>query len=406
MSVSNNIISAPVSIADVKSCIGLASNDLGTLCVSTYVKKWAMYKPVSLALVDTLTGQWNASNNSWLTAATWYIGNNGTSDIYRYGMRFPMMASNGTIYNNSGTIVVNTTSTYISRQATAGFFYDLANGNLRWTRQLPSGGANSPYRLQDFAGYCHTAVCPLPFTWTQSHTVTTAGAFNYNLDINTQVLGGLELSDIKPAPAYQNNLASLNDMYVGVLFYNAAKTDFFWKTSEYPISQRATEHKAMRVAIIESEILQKIANTSTWKTRVFLCSKALSWCQQVSSSDSPQAYFVSGDEEETTITLTVEGGVVSAEVSGRRINGMLVAGGTINNGTGNAITFTNIKIETLTAALGGGWDVNQSYTFPDTTISGGGSQNFSNNFGRDLSDKLRITYTYGGSTYSEYGNIS
>ncbi len=41
------IISAPVSIDDVKQALGESSNDLATLCKSENINIWSKYKPIS-----------------------------------------------------------------------------------------------------------------------------------------------------------------------------------------------------------------------------------------------------------------------------------------------------------------------------------------------------------------------
>ena len=43
----NGIISAPVSIDDVKQALGESSNDLATLCKSENINIWSKYKPIS-----------------------------------------------------------------------------------------------------------------------------------------------------------------------------------------------------------------------------------------------------------------------------------------------------------------------------------------------------------------------
>ena len=43
----NGIISAPVSIYDVKRALGESSNDLATLCKSENINIWSKYKPIS-----------------------------------------------------------------------------------------------------------------------------------------------------------------------------------------------------------------------------------------------------------------------------------------------------------------------------------------------------------------------
>jgi hypothetical protein len=51
---SNGIISAPVSIDDVKTVLGVASNDLATLCKSSNINMWARFKPINYNWVAPL----------------------------------------------------------------------------------------------------------------------------------------------------------------------------------------------------------------------------------------------------------------------------------------------------------------------------------------------------------------
>lgn len=55
MAYSNNVITAPVSIYDVQRALGSSSRDLGTLCMSTNINKWARWKPVNVSQVVPLT---------------------------------------------------------------------------------------------------------------------------------------------------------------------------------------------------------------------------------------------------------------------------------------------------------------------------------------------------------------
>ena len=65
MSVSNGIISAPVSISDIQNAIGTSGGgDLATLCKSNNIKMWAKWKPVPKSLIDTTP---QLSGTSWQT---------------------------------------------------------------------------------------------------------------------------------------------------------------------------------------------------------------------------------------------------------------------------------------------------------------------------------------------------
>ena len=48
MSIVNGIITAPVSIEDIKEILNESSNDIATLCKSSNINMWSKYKPVNL----------------------------------------------------------------------------------------------------------------------------------------------------------------------------------------------------------------------------------------------------------------------------------------------------------------------------------------------------------------------
>ena len=114
MSVSNNIIVAPVSFADVNQILGTSHTDLATLCKDTNIKMWARRKPVSYAKIGVMTNADFVSVHCGLSHTT-----------------NPLVDSNGRPRSDT------------------------------WTYTKPSGGANSPYRLSDFDGYYPQAPRPL-----------------------------------------------------------------------------------------------------------------------------------------------------------------------------------------------------------------------------------------------------
>jgi hypothetical protein len=131
MANSGGLITAPVSIQDVRQVLGNSSTDLGTLCKASQTNMWAKYKPVVLALIDTVS-QFDKTNNKWYSWATWWKGTTGTCGCVPYVLR-------------SIADVV-----------------DHCSGGLNgWSYTKPGGGAASPYRLTDFAGYYHGAVAPI-----------------------------------------------------------------------------------------------------------------------------------------------------------------------------------------------------------------------------------------------------
>jgi hypothetical protein len=147
---------------------------------------WAKYKPVAKNLIDTVTGQWDATNNKWLSSATWWKGN-GNTDI--------------------GGITPKQFTTFSQLLS----FYD---GNLNgWTYTRPAGGASTPYRLQDFAGYNHNAPKAIENFFMaaeiRQHGQFTASAMMSMPDANADYIS---LADFTSA--------AFSSLYWGVAFYS------------------------------------------------------------------------------------------------------------------------------------------------------------------------------------------
>lgn len=132
MSIVNGIITAPVSIEDVKSVLNEDSNDIATLCKNRNINMWSKYKPVKLRkkfVTDTL----NSNGRSWTAPSGrlgWWLGNNNVNDA---ALVIPLVTSKS----------------------------DFDNNKAKWTYNKPYGGDSSPYRLSDFAGYWDDAQPPI-----------------------------------------------------------------------------------------------------------------------------------------------------------------------------------------------------------------------------------------------------
>ncbi len=186
MGYSNGKITAPVSFTDVQNCLGTSHTDLDRLCKSSLINMWAKYKPVAKNLIDTVTGQWDATNNKWLSSATWWKGN-GNTDI--------------------GGITPKQFTTFSQLLS----FYD---GNLNgWTYTRPAGGASTPCRLQDFAGYNHNAPKAIENFYIaaeiRQHGQFTASAMMSMPDANADYIS---LADFTSA--------AFSGLYWGVAFYS------------------------------------------------------------------------------------------------------------------------------------------------------------------------------------------
>ena len=145
----NGIISAPVSIDDVKQALGESSNDLATLCKSENINIWSKYKPISC---KGEFKEYPIREDSEETVTSSY--SNYTCAV-RCGMNIPIDTYRN-LYNNYGGegFAINACEhLYIDN------IYG-RNGGIRDNtstvvsgKHFPKGGANSPYRLSDFRNY-------------------------------------------------------------------------------------------------------------------------------------------------------------------------------------------------------------------------------------------------------------
>lgn len=148
------IISAPVSIDDVKRALGESSNDLATLCKSENINIWSKYKPISCKgefkeyPIREDSEEIVTSSYSKYTCVV-RCGMNIPMDTYKNlrnnygGEGFAIEACkniyNDNVYGLTGCIHDNTTTKVSGKH-------------------FPKGGANSPYRLSDFRNYSSKAI--------------------------------------------------------------------------------------------------------------------------------------------------------------------------------------------------------------------------------------------------------
>lgn len=143
------IISAPVSIDDVKQAIGESSNDLATLCKSENINIWSKYKPISCK-GDFKEYPIIEDSEETVTSSYSYY-----NCVVRCGMNIPMDTYRN-LYNNYG-------GEGFAINACENLHRDNVYGRDGYTRDntstvvsgkhFPKGGANSPYRLSDFRNY-------------------------------------------------------------------------------------------------------------------------------------------------------------------------------------------------------------------------------------------------------------
>lgn len=212
MSVSNGIITAPVSIKDVQEAMRETSNDLATLCKSSNINMWSKYKPVHNTLKfvkDTV----NADKSTWTEATDgkgWWLGEIDRGGRESRAIYFPMV----------------TTKAEFKTSATAPQYVK------------PSGGETSPYRLTDFVGYYDDAVPPMVVL------VGTQNEIGKEWSCNIQVVDPDDYSewDADYDPKYCYTWSDILDMlqvervYPAVLVVNKTKKMQYFYVGHSPIA--------------------------------------------------------------------------------------------------------------------------------------------------------------------------
>lgn len=139
MSLNNGIISAPVSINDVKSVLGESSNDLATLCNSDGIMPWSRYKPIAYS--QPFTDIPPVREDRTIDVKSY----NGAPCIVRCGLLVPEIKYD-----------VNTFSTIFDiaeRLQTDNTWGNIYAPSATYNVYHLHGGTSEPYRLGDFRNY-------------------------------------------------------------------------------------------------------------------------------------------------------------------------------------------------------------------------------------------------------------
>lgn len=189
------IISAPVSIDDVKQALGESSNDLATLCKSENINIWSKYKPISCKGEFKEYPIREDSDEIVTSSYSKY------TCVVRCGMNIPMdtyknLRNN---YGGEGFAINGCYNFYIDNvYGRVGGIHGDTTTSVSG-KHFPKGGANSPYRLSDFRNYnskatSNTFLTSLP----QFHTVevyySSIRKFNCVLYKNANVGGNTNLT--------------------------------------------------------------------------------------------------------------------------------------------------------------------------------------------------------------------
>lgn len=193
--VDGNIITAPVSVSDVATVLGVSSYDVGTLCSSSKINMWAKWKPVplrdTLGLPDELDGNdgWRGNPISGTNRPWWFGGGQGVgTEWWTYDI--PVISELEDI-GNGGT----------------------QNNNSAWKYRRPDGNVSSQaYRLTDFVGYKHDARPPFTPSLPTKLYLNSVQSFGLSSEYDLEKYE-FNFNDIK-------NMLGQQHLYLGIAFWN------------------------------------------------------------------------------------------------------------------------------------------------------------------------------------------
>lgn len=318
-------ITGGLSIDEVRRCLSMARRDLGTLAKNGAINIWAKYKPVNAGVNNYgLTGKASGSE--------WWKGVNGKCGI------------NFTAYNNLGTL-------------SSGFLHELSQGNLAWTRET----LNAPFRLTDFDGYWHLAVCPIQKCGASKLLVDDSG----NLQIDFQSIlfpegtENLQFEDIASAGS------AMSDWYFSLLIIK--------NTSTYFVASANNKVGNRDFSVVFTSMKQ---NLGTYRIFPFLSSYKL---VQGGSAQAGQFCSIGVTEAEVIEVALATSSyqlIVSGSLDGSRR--YIDIDLTLKNNSSGSHNFQGVTVQ-LSRSTGPNnppGTVLTSWTFSNHTVSGGGTYSY------------------------------
>ena len=190
--ITGDTITAPIGLGDICRLLRERTMDLGSLCQSKTINKWAKYKPVSnyeLEYEDEL----NTTRDGWKDTATWWKGTDGQCGIA-----------------NIRTLSADD----LVADKVAALFAD------SWTYNPPSGTAASPFRAEDFLLYRRTAQSPFgkikAYPSTDIKYYQGGSVMRWVITPHTPESDELALTDI--ARVFGTSTSTISEMWFGMVF--------------------------------------------------------------------------------------------------------------------------------------------------------------------------------------------
>lgn len=183
------IIPPPTMPYDFSAVFGISGTDLATNNTSQVINKWAKFKSVPYARIETLPDATRASlNYGIINIPTW-------SNILKMANFW---------------LGIDTTSTNAP---------DIGIKPIYWGYRTPEGGASEPYRLTDWSdengnyGYYHNAEQPVGGSLYTEYTIESSGHLRINFHNGAQDIRTIKLNELTyPTAGY-----SVGNMYFGVI---------------------------------------------------------------------------------------------------------------------------------------------------------------------------------------------
>lgn len=348
------IINAPVTIANVASIVRSGGTDLADIIANGNINKWAKYKPIVRATVDTVSGQWDRNNNTWLASANWWRGGDG-----HCGLTFSVFSELGTLTNSST------------------FLYKLYHLQLPWTYTKPSGGSNSPYRLQDFAKYDSDAVPCVG-------QLAGAGGTIY-VPASGQGTRTLVLNYDSPS-AGDTNLTLSDFAHGGTSFTQFYLAVLMVKGNRYIVVSSVNHIGETGSALIETEV--GYDDIGTWQVVPFLSSVIITATGQFQTG----TYISAGYDQLDIIKLASSGSVFQIFASG-------VWSNTANTQIGIQVTVKNNNSASKT--FNGGLTVYIYKTDPSATSGATGTLEAQYTYSTTFTVNANSSYTIPATLYNQ-----
>lgn len=257
----------------VGGVLGSTSLDTAALCTHPNVNWASLHKPVRHP------GMFASTKAEY--ASDWWQGKDANEDGYLGDMTCGLVVGNAFQSLVAGGQRIVDKVCDISAD-TNGFLYKLAKGTTgHFAYQKPQGlSAGSPYRIDDFRGYNHDAINPMPSVESPSNDIYRykSGIFNASVELpeitldkslTNITLDSLKLPNTMPG-------MTLRSMYYGVLLYSDNLTDVLWATQTAAQKDKElNEGQTPQVTFADNDYVTISNRKGKYKARAFFSSQPL-----------------------------------------------------------------------------------------------------------------------------------